>query len=65
MNLKEESILLFFEAVSAWRVSPLYRDYLAAVSESLVKRVQLARAPDKLRIQLPEISALVEMERDF
>lgn len=65
INLKDESIVLFFAAIDAWRASPLYRDYLVAVSESLMKRTPLARSGDKLKIQLPEIVALLEMEKDF
>ena len=65
LNLNDESIVLFFEALEAWRGSPLYLDYLAFVGESLSKRTPLARSGDKLKIQLPEIIALVEMEKDF
>lgn len=65
LNLKDESVILFFAALEAWRSSPLYRDYLTAVSQSLSKRTPLARSGDKLMIQLPEIVALVEMEKEF
>ena len=65
MNLREESILLFFEALEAWRSSPLYLDYLSSVSESLSKRTPLARSQDKLKIQSPEIAAILMMEKDF
>ena len=64
-NLKDESIILFFQALEAWRGSSLYREYLAAVAESLAKRTPLTKAVDKQKIQLTEIAALVEMEKDF
>ena len=65
MNLRDESILLFFEALEAWRTSPLYRDYLTSVSEALARRIPLVHSGDKQKIQLPEIAALLEMEKDF
>jgi hypothetical protein len=66
INLRDESILLYFEAWDAWKSSPLFHDYLKSVSESLSKRIPLARvAADKSRIQMSEINALVRMEKQL
>jgi hypothetical protein len=65
INLKDESIVLYFEALDAWASSPLHHDYLAVVSEALEKKLPLARvaAGDSRRIQLPEIKAIIQMEK--
>lgn len=66
INLKEESILLFFDAAAAWRESPLYQDYLEMIDVSFNKKIPLATAAsDKEKITLEEIKALVNMEKEL
>jgi hypothetical protein len=63
-NLRDESILFYFEAIEAWKSAPLYADYLALVAESLGKRQPVsALTQDKKRLQIPELMALVELEK--
>lgn len=66
LNLKEESILMFFDAISAWHICPLYHDYIETVSEALERREPLAQViSTKNQIQISEIIALLEMEKDL
>ena len=65
-NLKAESYLLYMDALNAWRESPLYLEYLETVSNSLKLGKNLTVViSDKNKIQLPEIKALVEMEKSL
>ena len=64
INLKEESILLYFEAIKNWHESPLYREYLETVCVAIEKKQKLASViGDKSKIQLAEIQAIIEMEQ--
>lgn len=66
INLKAESIIFYLEARAAWRQSPLYREYLATIAESLVNHQKLTTirpSPDRIRYE--EIKALVAMERSL
>ncbi len=64
INLKEESILLYFEAVKNWHLSPFYADYLKVISTAIAKKQKLASViGEKNQIQLSEIQALIEMEK--
>jgi hypothetical protein len=64
INLKEESIILYFEAINDWHESPLYREYLETVCAAIAKKQKLASViGDKSKIQMAEIQALVEMEK--
>lgn len=64
INLKDESILLYFEAVKNWHVSPLFADYMKVVAEAIGKKQKLINViGDKSKIQMPEIKAIVEMEK--
>lgn len=66
LNLQDESFLLYMDGVEAYHKSPLYLDYLNAVCESLANRRTLAATlTDKNRIQLGEIDALIEMEKEI
>ncbi|MFA5062307.1 MAG: hypothetical protein WC526_04130 [Patescibacteria group bacterium] len=66
LNLQDESFLLYMDGVEAYHKSPLYLDYLNAVCESLANRRTLAATlTDKNRIQLGEIDALIEMEKEL
>ncbi len=63
MTLKEESILLFLDALVAWRTSPLYLEYIAAVSTALGSGQKMPLMnTDKKNLQWPEIKAIVNME---
>jgi len=63
-NLQDESILLYMDALDAYHRSPLYIDYVKLVCASLAGRKPLeATTQDKSRMQMPEIKALVEMEK--
>ena len=64
--LKAESYLLYMDALNAWRESPLYLEYVETVSNSLKLGKNLTVViSDKNKIQLPEIKALVEMEKSL
>jgi hypothetical protein len=66
INLRDESFLLFIDGLSAWYISPLYLDYTRALAESLEKRQTLVSLlTDKKRIQVAEIQAIAEMEREL
>lgn len=63
-NLKTESYLLFIDALAAWRQSPLYLEYVGKVANALNAGRKLADVlEDKSKIQLNEITALMEMEK--
>lgn len=67
LNLKEESYILFLQAWSAWRASPLFQEYLRSVLNSLQKGTVLGvtLADLKESIQMPEIEALIQMEKEL
>ncbi|HLD34502.1 MAG TPA: hypothetical protein VJB62_01415, partial [Patescibacteria group bacterium] len=66
MNLRDESYLLYLDGLAMWRTSPLCLDYARALAESLEKRQTLASLlTDKKRIQVSEIQAIAEMEREL
>lgn len=66
INLKEESILLYFEALEAWKKSPLYQEYSRALMQSLNENTPLARLlRDKKAIQVAEIDALAGLEKQL
>lgn len=66
LNLREESIVLYFEGWQAWKDSPLYHDYMNVVAEAIAKRMPLAKVTaERSKIQLSEISALVRMEKQL
>lgn len=63
VNLKEESVTFYFDAIAAWQKSPLYLDYMRAVAKALSNKIPLAQALETApAIQIAEITALVEME---
>lgn len=65
-NLKDESYILYLNALEAWRTSPLFNDYISASIDTLNQKKKLADAvPDKEKIQLKEIGALIVMEKDL
>ncbi len=66
INLKEESILLYFEALEAWKKSPLYQEYSHALMQSLNDNTPLTRMlRDKKAIQVAEINALAGLEKQL
>jgi len=65
-NLKDESIILYFQAIESWRQSPLYQQYSNALIKSLADNQELGLLlTDKKNIQLPELTALVELEKQL
>src|SRR3989344_3332149 len=66
-NLKEESYILFLQAWSAWRMSPLFQECLHSVLNSLQKGATLVTvvSSSKDSIQMPEVEALVQMEKEL
>lgn len=65
-NLKDESYLLYLDGLKAWRQSPLFNSYMTAIEDSLVARKPLSAVTiDKNKIQLAEINALVNMEKEL
>lgn len=66
VNLRDESILLYLDAVAAWKVSPLYTEYVTTAITALAKKQRIdAPATDPKRITLPEMLAIVTMERQL
>lgn len=66
LNLRAESYLLYFDALAAWKASPLYIDYMRSVAAALKNRQTLnVSAGDKNQIQPKEIQLLIEMEKEL
>ena len=66
INLKEESVLLFFDAIKAWRESPLFLEYIESLNSAFNKNTKLdILQSDKEKINLEEIKALVKMEKEL
>jgi len=64
LNLKTESYLFYLDAMSAWRQSPLYLEYTGKVAEALNSGKKLAEVlQDKSKVQLNEMTAIMEMEK--
>jgi hypothetical protein len=65
INLRDESILMFFDALAAWHDSPLYHDYIDELSNSL----QEGRAPGAKgkggTLSVEEIESLSNLERQL
>lgn len=65
-NLKDESYILYLNALEAWRTSPLFNDYMAVSINTLNRKNKLTDVVvDKEAIQLKEIGALIAMEKDL
>ncbi|MBI2037600.1 MAG: hypothetical protein HYT15_01540 [Candidatus Magasanikbacteria bacterium] len=63
-NLQEESFVWYLDAVAAYHNSPLYLEYMSAVSQSLAERKSLANVlAAKNGIKLNEVMAIIEMEK--
>lgn len=64
-NLKAESIMLYLDSVEAWKKSPLYADYTTTILKALAQKKKVPDVMgDKKNIQLPEIMAIVGMEKE-
>ncbi len=64
VNLKEESILFYLDALSAWQLSPLYLEYVASLTKSLAQHKTVAQVlAESHAITLPEIQALAQMNK--
>lgn len=61
LNLKEESVLLYIDAVAAWHRSELYADYLKFITERIATKTDLNALAPKENIQPTEIRALATM----
>jgi hypothetical protein len=65
-NLRDESYILYMNALEAWRGSPLFNDYIGASASSLnLKKKVAENLADKNKIQMNEIKALIQMEKDL
>lgn len=65
-NLQEESFVWYLDGIHAYHRSPLYKEYMAAVTQSLAERKTLANVLNaKNGIKLTEVIALIEMEEDL
>ena len=61
-NLRDESILVYLQGLEAWRQSPLYKDYMALVSQALADGIGLeAAVRTKESLSASEFKALVGM----
>lgn len=65
MNLKDESVLLYMEALEAWKKSPLYAEYVLAVITSLATKQPLSATKDAKMISPAEMKAIVSMEQQL
>lgn len=63
-NLKGESIVLFLEALDAWRQSPLYQEYTDRMLYAILHRSSLDTVLRKTKsITSDELAALIAMEK--
>ncbi|MEK7097982.1 MAG: hypothetical protein AAB906_03990, partial [Patescibacteria group bacterium] len=66
INLKDESFVLFMDSWSAWRNSPLYKNYIQVVDEALARKVSLQTVlGPKEKISLLEMEELIKMEKEL
>jgi len=63
-NIKEESIILYLRVLDVWIKSPLHKEYISRISQSLAKGVNLEKILlDSKGINLREIKALTIMNK--
>ena len=66
INLKEESIVFYFEALSAWKLSPLHLEYIGSIAEMINSKQTIAGLTNnKNKIQPNEIAAITAMEKNL
>lgn len=63
INLKEESYLLYMEALDAWRHSPLFMDYTNKAIMAINQKNKLENVLNDDSIKLSEIMALIKMQK--
>lgn len=63
INIKTESVILYFQALSAWQKSPLYLDYINALVKSLKENLSLEKVLqiNANGLKLAEINLLIKM----
>ncbi|OGH95075.1 MAG: hypothetical protein A2538_04010 [Candidatus Magasanikbacteria bacterium RIFOXYD2_FULL_41_14] len=65
INLKEESIILFWQASSAWRSSALYLSYVSALSKELLGAHLPVPAGMSMVLKPEETTAIINMEKEL
>lgn len=67
LNLRDESVVLYLDALSAWHKSPLYTDYMKNIERSLKEKRKMSalESGDDNKIKLEEILAIVSMEKEL
>ncbi|MDD2758544.1 MAG: hypothetical protein PHD72_04215 [Patescibacteria group bacterium] len=66
VNLRDESYILFLEAMEVWKRSPFFLDYIGRVTYALNNGKKLSEATvDKNTAQMNEISAIIQMEKEL
>jgi hypothetical protein len=65
INLQGESILLYLEALDAWKASPLYGEYVTVAIRALAGKQALSSLSDTKTITFPEMQAIITMERQL
>jgi len=64
INVKGESIILYLKVMDVWLKSPLYKEYISKISDSLSKGINLEKVLfDSKGITLQEIKALAIMNK--
>ncbi|OGH87603.1 MAG: hypothetical protein A3J93_03705 [Candidatus Magasanikbacteria bacterium RIFOXYC2_FULL_42_28] len=65
INLREESVLLFWQALDAWKQSPLFADYVGVLNRVFIGKVASDQQKTSDQITDVEIKALIAMEKDL
>ncbi len=66
INLKEESFILYLQALEAWQQSPIYKNYLEQVCESFNKGKSLKSLDkEEKNLSLEEIKLIIKMEKEI
>lgn len=64
-TLREESYLLFFEAVKAWYQSPLYKEYQAVIKQALDSGQKIENVFSADSLQPEEFKAIVNINKQL
>ncbi len=66
INLKEESFLFYLQALEAWQQSPLYKQYMQKICDSLNQGITLKElSKNENEIKEEEIKFLLKMEKEI
>ncbi len=67
LNLRDESVVLYLDALTAWHKSPLYMDYMRNITRALKekRKISALEGEDNSKIKLEEILAIVNMEKEL